>query len=115
MSTPKKLPQVTIAELRTAQAEMTDFPINREKLAYLEKVAVGAVRLTSGGIDIVAPSKVQTGASYGSRCGNKVRLLWAVGLAVLGADDVWQLTDPGVRRTTETREAYARQSVAAGK
>ncbi len=104
----------TVAELRTVQAECPDFRINRETLALMENVAAGRVRHTTGRRDILTP-RMENPGGYASGLGGKVRLLWDAGMAVLGADDVWTLTVPGVRRAVDTRSEYAALRVTAGR
>lgn len=104
---------VTVAELRTPQQPCDDFVINREKLGLLEDIHAGRVRRTAGGVNILTPRPGISG--YGSRVGNKILLLWAAGLAVLGDNDIWKLTGHGIRQAVKVRGDYDLERAGAGR
>lgn len=106
MSTP------TQDELATQQPE-AELTINKDRLRVMGYIETRRARRNDAGRDVLAPANGSAG--YGSMLGGKVRELWRHGLAVLGSDGYYVLTDTGVRRREQAEASYAAASVTAGK
>lgn len=104
---------LTDTDLRVTQPENAALQINRDWLRLLDYIAGQRVRRNASGLDVLGSPPGTAG--FPSRLGGKVRKLWEHGLAVLGPESTYQLTDFGEQRRQETRAGYAAASVTAGR
>lgn len=106
MSTP------TQQDLSTEQPE-TALNVNRDRLRIFNYIDTHRARRNESGRDVLTPANGSEG--YGSMLGGKVRELWKAGMAVLGSDGYYVLTEAGRRRRDQAKDEYAAASITAGK
>lgn len=104
-------------QLRIPQPEKP-FPVNRDWLAKLTLITQRRCRRSDSGRDILRPAErgpAGRGGGFGSMLGGKMRALWEAGAAVLGEDNVWELTGHGDTLKQNADREYAATRVTAGK